>query len=57
MIPNETQEKSEDLSRRVSLILQRVESESGRLPAKEVGEYVHLAEGLFERTGTQERNP
>lgn len=56
MIPEETQEKSEDLSRRVSLILQRIESDSGPLPAKEVGEYVHLAEGLFDRTGTQDRN-
>lgn len=47
MTSSEIQEKSEDLSRRVDVILRRIESESGRLPAREVGEYVHLAEGVF----------
>lgn len=50
MTPSEIQEKSEDLSRRVDLILRRIESESGRLPTREVGEYVHLAKGVFGQT-------
>ena len=54
MTPSEIQEKSEDLSRQVDLILQRIESESGCLPAQEVGEYVHLAEGVFGQTGARE---
>ncbi len=56
MTSSEFQEKSEDLSRRVGLILQRIESASGRLPSQEVGEYVHLAEGVFGQTREGERD-
>jgi len=56
MTPSEIQEKSEDLSRRVDLILRRIESESGRLPTREVGEYVHLAKGVFGQTREGERD-